>query len=86
MGLDRRKLEGTRVHRMAVPGLEIREITKCYSAAIDGRVTSKQASLMPEAAVQKQRSKVLGPVNVLGKLTDAGMDHACSAWLVIYRW
>lgn len=71
---------------MAVTGLEIREITRCYSAAIHGQVTAKQTSLMPEEAVQKERSKVLGPVNILVRLTGARLDHTCSAELIIYCW
>lgn len=38
---------------MAVFGLRMHEITICYSAAVDGQVSAKQARLMPERCYAK---------------------------------
>ena len=54
VGLDRRNSEATSVQKTAVFGLKMNEITMCYSAATDGQVTTKQARLMLEEAIQKE--------------------------------
>lgn len=75
VGLDRRNSEATSVQKTAVFGLKMNEITMCYSAATDGQVTTKQARLMLEEAIQKEswgvRSRVSGLGSVLDKVTGA---------------